>query len=196
MNLLNNVTRGMIMEYRRLKSDEVIQEGDQYRIDNTWVMSDAIGCDVECEMDYRRPLAATFDESSNFEPPIHVSQETVSDETKCAYCGEIFPYTSAHNCPLDVTDMDKARAKMKMEIGKLDNFAKVLSPNTKVSDPQYYGQGGMGEAYSNLRKMEAGDKEKAIAACLALFKGMDRIIPPTVNQLGVLYDNGLLNITK
>ena len=37
-----------------------------------------------------------------------------------------------------------------------------------------------------------GDKDKAIASALELFKGMDRVIPPTPNQLGVLYDAGKL----
>jgi len=118
------------MNHRELKDSEVIQYGDQIEIGcDIWLnCENTIGFLPNTHCKYRRPIPepATFEEASNFDPPIHVTHEEV-----------IYP--------------------------KADVF---------------------------------GDKEKAIAACLELFKGMDRIIPPTPNQLGVLYDNGLLNITK
>jgi len=118
------------MEYRKLVDGDLIQNGDEYSVKESWFYFDRFQItdefdSIRYDAGRRKLPAATFEESANFEP-IHVSQEEV-----------IYP--------------------------KADVF---------------------------------GDKDKAIASALELFKGMDRIIPPTINQLGVLYDNGLLNITK
>ena len=120
------------MNHRELKDGELIERGDEYLSKGNWFkFSEYPVINIFGLNHYeagRRPIPepATFDEASNFDPPIHVSHEEV-----------IYP--------------------------KADEF---------------------------------GDKEKAIASALELFKGMDRVIPPTPNQLGVLYDAGKLNITK